>query len=413
MERSKSQRLPVRVFNRTNRLLERLGRTPRAFDADELMDAARRAAGLDDFGRPEFERGLRVLVDAYEDEAPLNPFGRWMVRQELLGILSSRLAVVDGWKRDPNVLKADVERPIFILGLPRTGTSALQDLLMQDPNNQGLDYWLAAAPGPRPPVERVKSDPRHKRAVQGLGLTYYLDPSLRAIHNMTPDGPDECRHLLQETFCDDTFDSNATIPSYTAWYARVDMHPAYEHHRDVLKLIQSTCPERRWVLKYPAHMTHLHILLEIYPDACIVQTHRDPARVLPSLCSLVRGWRGIYEDEVDARAIGRWQLDMWVARMEHALEVREKANPARFFDIPYRELLDDPVRAVQRMNEYFGFEFSEEAERRLRAWHADHPQGKFGGHHYSAEEFGLSHDELRERFSTYNDHFDVPEEAPV
>ncbi len=413
MERSKTQRLPVRVFNRANLLLEQLGRRPRGFDADDLMESARTSTGLDDFGRPEFERGLRLLVDTYRGEARLNPFGRWMVRQELLGILSSRLSVVAAWKRQPEVLKSEVRRPLFILGLPRTGTSAIHDLIVQAPNVQGLDYWLAAAPGPRPPAEAVPSDPRYKRAVQGLRLTYYLDPGLRAIHNMTPDGPDECRHLLQETFTDDTFDSNATIPSYTEWYARVDMRPSYEHHRDVLKLIQSTCPERTWALKYPAHMTHLHILLEIYPDACIVQTHRDPARVLPSLCSLVRGWRGIYEDQVDARAIGRWQLDMWAARMEHALSVRKRTDPARFFDIHFREVLGNPVGTIKRMHEHFGVEFDGATERRLHAWHEDHPSGRFGGHHYSVEEFGLSHGEMSERFRTYTDHFDVPQEVPV
>ncbi len=413
MPRSKSQRLPVRVFNQANRLLRHLGRTPERFDADALMDAASGATGLDDFGRPGFERGLRVLVETYESEANLNPFGRWMVRQELLGILSSRLAVVDAWKRDPRVLEAEIERPIFVLGLPRTGTTALHDLLARDPNTQALDYWLAAAPGPRPPPDQVKGDPRYKRAAQGLRLTYYLDPGLRAIHNLTPDGPDECRHLLQESFTDDTFDSNATIPSYTGWYAQTDMRPSYEHHRDVLKLIQSTCGERHWALKYPAHMTHLHVLLEIYPDACIVQTHRDPARVLPSLCSLVSGWRGIYEDEIDPEAIGRWQLDMWVERMEHALAVREKANPAQFFDIHFREMIEDPVAVVKRMNQHFGFPFDEPAERRLRAWHAEHPQGKLGGHRYRAEDFGLSYGEMGERFKAYRDHFDVPTEAAV
>ncbi len=413
MARSKSQRLPVRLFNRTRRTLERLGVETRRFEADALLEAASKATGLEDFGDPRFERGLRVLVGAYESEARLNPFGRWMVGQELLGILCGRLGVVAGWKRRPEALQAPVERPIFVLGLPRTGTTALHDLLARDPNVQALDYWLAAAPGPRPPAAEVASDPRYKRAAQGLRLTYYLDPGLRAIHNLTPDGPDECRHLLQESFTDDTFDSNATIPSYTAWYAETDMRPSYEHHRDVLKLVQSTCPERHWALKYPAHMQHLQVLLEVYPDACIVQTHRDPARVLPSLCSLVAGWRGIYEDEVDALAIGRWQLDMWARRMEHALEVRQRSDPARFFDIHFRELLDDPIDAVRRMNDHFGFSFGEPAAEQLRRWHADHPQGKFGGHRYRAEAFGLSQGEMAERFKRYTDHFQVPAEAPV
>ena len=412
MPRSQTQRLPVRLFNHARRLFERLGARARPFDADALMEAARAATGTSDFGAPGFETGLRVLVDAYENEARLNPFGRWMVGQELLGILSSRLGVVEGWKQRPESLRSQLDRPLFVLGLPRTGTTALHDLLARDPAVQALDYWLAAAPGPRPPAEQASSDPRYKRAAQGLRLTYYLDPGLRAIHNLTPDGPDECRHLLQESFTDDTFDSNATIPSYTAWYSKTDMRASYEHHRDVLKLVQSTCPERRWALKYPSHMTHLQVLLEVYPDACIVQTHRDPARVLPSLCSLVTGWRGIYEDELDAHAIGRWQLEMWASRMEHALEVRKRARPEQFFDVHFREMLEDPVGAVQRMNEHFGFPFSRESAERLRRWHDEHPRGQFGGHEYTAEQFGLSHGEMAERFKLYTDHFDVPSEAP-
>lgn len=411
MQRSKSQRVPVRLFNGVSRLGAAVGRKPQPFSDEALIEAACKATGLDDFGSDHFRAGLRVLVDAYNREARLNPFGRMMVGQELTGILKSRLGVVDGWKHNPACLEAPIKRPIFVLGLPRTGTTALHDLLAQDPENQALDYWLAAAPGPRPAAEAVKTDPRYKQAVQFLRITYYLDPSLRAIHNLTPDGPDECRHLLQESFTDDTFDSNASIPSYTGWYAEQDMRPSYAHHRDVLKLIQSTCPERRWALKYPAHMRHLEILLETYPDACIVQTHRDPARVLPSLCSLVTNWRGIYEDELDPATIGQWQLDMWASRMEHAMEVRAKHDPAQFFDIQFREVVDDPVGTARRMYAHFGFELAPRSERCMRAWHDAHPQGQHGGHRYAADDYGLSHEAMADRFRRYTDHFQVPAEA--
>ena len=213
MQRSKSQRVPVRVFNGVNRLVAALGRRPQPFSDAALIEAACKASGLDDFGSDDFRQGLRVLVDAYNSEARLNPFGRMLVGQELGGILKSRLSVVDGWKRNPACLDAPIRRPIFVLGLPRTGTTALHDLLARDPDNQALDYWLAAAPGPRPAADATQSDPRYKQAGQFLRITYYLDPSLRAIHNLTPDGPDECRHLLQESFTDDTFDSNASIPA--------------------------------------------------------------------------------------------------------------------------------------------------------------------------------------------------------
>jgi hypothetical protein len=411
MSGAHSQRLPVRLFNRAARTLAAFGVRPAPFSVDSLLERARKASGgLDDLGDPSCLDGLRVLVDAYERESNLNPFGRMMIRGELSGILASRLSVVAAWKRDPAVLRGRIERPIFVLGLPRTGTTALHDLIAQDPANQALDYWLASAPGPRPPAEAVASDPRFARAKQFLRITYYLDPSLRAIHNLTPEGPDECRHLLQESFTDDTFDSNATIPSYTAWYASRDMRASYAHHRDVLKLVQSSCPERRWVLKYPAHMAHLHVLLETYPDAHIVFTHRDPAQVLPSLCSLVGNWRGIYEDDVDRRALGSWQLEMWAKRLQHAIDVRRGSDPARFYDLHFRDLLGDPVATVKRMYAHFGIELSPEREARLRAWQRDHPRGQFGEHRYRADEYGLSKPRIWDRFAGYLQHFGIERE---
>lgn len=414
LERSKKQRLPVRLFNGAHRILHRLGRQLPSFARAEasLLEAARKATGLDDFGDAGFLSGLRVLLEAYDQEARLSPFGRMMVSQELAGILRNRLSVEQGWKREPGALEAPVRRPIFILGLPRSGTTALHHLLAQDPENQVLEYWLAAAPGPRPPREEWKRDPRYKHAVSGLRTMYYLDPSLKAIHLMTAEGPEECRHLFLQSFLDHTFDHNATIPSYTKWFEAQDMRPAYARHRDILKLIQSPGPERRWVLKYPAHLRNLRVLLEIYPDACIVQTHRDPTRVLPSICSLVAGWRGLYEEAMDSHALARWQLDFLGEMMEEAMRVRESAEPAQFFDLHFRELVRDPVAALQRMYAHFGFELSTESRRRMRAWHERNPQGKHGGHPYTTEQFGLSHGEMSERFRRYTERFEIPSEAP-
>ena len=423
IERPPTPRLAVRLFNGAHRLSRALGRKPPRFVESEesLLEAARRATRLDDFGDDAFRSHLRVLLRAYDEEAHLTPFGRMMVMQELSGILKSRLSVQQAWTQNPGILQAAIRRPIFILGLPRTGTTALHFLLGQDPNNQVLEYWLAAAPGPRPPTSEWEKDPRYTAAVRGLKMMYYLDPSLKAIHLMTADGPDECRHLFLQSFLDDTFDSNATIPSYTKWYAQQDMHPTYARHRDILKLIQAARPQapqpqapqpgRRWVLKYPAHMRNLRVLLDTYPDACIVQTHRDPARVLPSICSLVAGWRGLYEGAVDRRAIGQWQLDMWSSMVHTAMTVREASNPAQFFDFSFQELVTDPIAAIKRMYGHFGFDFTAEADRRMQGWHTDNPQGKHGGHHYVAADFGLSEEEIGECFAPYMRHFRVAKES--
>lgn len=407
-------RLAVRLYNAAQRLAERSGRRPSGFAESEaaLLDAARGQTGLTEFGSGSWREGLRVLLECYDREARLTPFGRMLVRRELLGVLCARLLVEEGWRRNPGCLDAGIERPIFVLGLPRTGTTALHFLLAQDPRNQVLEFWLAAAPGPRPPPESWQADPRHRAAARALRTMYWLDPALKAIHEMTVDGPEECRHLLQQSFTDDTFDSNATIPSYTKWFAAQDPRPAYARHRDVLKLVGSPTPERHWVLKYPAHLRNLDVVLETYPDACFVQTHRDPARVLPSLCSLVTGWRGLYEGSVDPAAVARWQLEMWAGIMERGIEKRRAAPEDRFFDLHLQEIAGDPVGAVRRLYAHFGRELDETAGRRMRAWLVRNPPDRHGGHRTDAERFGLGEDEVAERFAAYRERFGI-EREPV
>ena len=379
---------------------------------EEMLAAARAATGLDDFGAGAWRQHFRVLLRAYDEESRLSDAGRQMVQGEVGAALAARLSCEAAWKRDPAILRQPIRRPLFILGLPRSGTTALHWLLAQDPANQVLEYWLAGAPRPRPPRASWEAEPAYQAAIEVLKWVYETDPGLKAIHLMEADGPEECRHLFVQSFLDHTFDSNATIPGYTKYFEAQDMRPAYERHRDVLKLVGSTSPERRWVLKYPAHMRELHVLLDVYPDACVVQTHRNPARVLPSICSLVTGWRSLYEGSADARAIGRWQLEMYAQMIDHAMDVRERHDPRQFHDFSFAELVADPIAAIGRMYERFGCELSAEAERRMRAWLAANPQGKHGGHAYTLAEFGLDEGEIAERFARYTARFEVaPEPA--
>lgn len=403
----------VRLYDGAQRALAALGRRPAAFLASEpaLLDAARKAVGEGDGGDPGFREGLRVLLRAYDEEARLAPFGRLMVRGELTSVLANRMRVEKAWRERPELRGLPVRRPLFVLGLPRSGTTALHFLLAQDPANQVLEYWLAAAPGPRPPRESWAGDARFKAAQRALRLTYTLDPALKSIHWMTADGPDECRHLLMQSFVDHTFDSNASIPSYTKWFEAQDMRPAYRRHRDVLRLIGSPTPERRWVLKYPAHLRNLRALLEVYPDACIVQTHRDPANVLPSICSLVAGWRSLYEGDVDLRAVGRQQLELYAGMIRSGLEARASAPGRQFFDLDFREVLADPIEALRRCYAHFDLELTPAAERAMRDYHAANPQGRHGEHRYHASDYGLDPEEVDERFAGYVERFGVPREG--
>ena len=378
---------------------------------DALLAAARQATGLDDFGGGAWRTHFRTLLQCYDAESKLTEAGLGMVQGEITGALCARLACEAAWKRDPAVLRQEIRRPLFVLGLPRSGTTALHWLLAQDPANQVLEYWIAGAPRPRPPRATWEAEPAFQTSVEVLKWIYETDPGLKAIHLMEADGPEECRHLFVQSFLDHTFDSNATIPSYTKYFEAQDMRDAYARHRDVLKLVGSTSPDRRWVLKYPAHMRELAVLLATYPDACIVQTHRDPVKVLPSICSLVTGWRSLYEGSADAKQIGAWQIELYASMLEKAMDVRAKADPAQFFDLDFRELVADPVAAIGRMYAHFGTDLSADAERRMRAWHEENPQHKHGGHKYTLAQFGLVEGEIRERFGRYAERFGVVAEA--
>jgi hypothetical protein len=444
---SHDQRLPIRLLNGAMRLAEKLGRRTPGFaeSLDSLRaEAVAAATGITgtpndarvadaDFGPDDFNEPLALLARAYDEESKLNPFGRMMIHAQLTGVLRARLETEAALNARPELRERPVERPIFVLGLPRTGTTALHHILQQDPANQVLEYWLAASPMPRPPRASWPDNPRYKEAAKGLSTMYWLDPSLKAIHLLTADGAEECRHLLQQTFRDDTFECNSTLPSYSAWYAACDMVPAYRRHRDVLRVIDSgndvggsspvgnanasepttgttvpsDAPARRWVLKYPAHLRHLEALLEVYPDACIVQTHRDPARVLPSLCSLVAGWRGIYEDDPDRPAIARWLLELWASTMEQAMEVRLRLGSERFFDLAFEDIVADPLAAVRRTYAHFGLAAGEQAEDSIARFARENPRGKHGEHRYSAADFGLTETMMHDRFAGYLEHFEI------
>jgi hypothetical protein len=242
---------------------------------------------------------------------------------------------------------------------------------------------------------------------------YAADPSLKSIHLMMADGPEECRHFLAQSFTDDFFEVNATVPSYTAWYEAKHLKASYLRHRRLLQLVGSTSPERPWVLKYPVHMKNLAALLEVYPDACIVQTHRDPSRVLSSYVSLIAGFRAIYEDDIDREAIAREQLDVWAAGADAAIEVRRRHDPSRFYDLHFRDFTADPIGSVRRIYRHFGRDLSGESERRLAAWEAEHRRGSHGSHEHSLAGVALGRAATLDRFARYMDYFGIePEDGP-
>ncbi|MCP5068714.1 MAG: sulfotransferase [bacterium] len=378
-----------------------------------LHEEAVGAAGYDDFGDPSYLEGLRVLLDAYDREARFSELGRDMARATVVETLRKRLVAERAWRDQPELLDHEIERPIVICGLVRTGSTALHYLMGRDPELQALEYWLAANPEPRPPRDTWEGRAEFQASAQEIGFMYQTDPSLKSIHFMRADLPEECRHLLAQNFTDDGFEVNAHVPSYTKWYANVDMRPTYRRHKKLIQWIGSNEPGRPWLFKYPVHMRYLDAFLDVYPDACIVQTHRDPLSVMPSYISLITGFRKFYEDDFDKAAVARQELDLWAEGAERAIAFRKTRDPAQFYDLHFADFMADPIEAVKNIYTHFGRELSEPGERALRAWQEDNRQGKHGKHDYPKFDIGVSEQEILDRFAAYMDHHGMkPEQTP-
>ncbi|MFP6641048.1 MAG: sulfotransferase [Myxococcota bacterium] len=388
---------------------------PESFSQSEeaLHAEAVRLAGSDDFGPPSYLEPLRLLLAAYDEEARFNAYGAEVARQMMLGTLVKRLRSQAQLRGQPAFLDREVSRPLVICGLVRTGSTALHYLMGQDPEVQALPYWLGAQPQSRPPRSDWENHADFDRAGAEIEAMYEADPSLRSIHFMRPDLPEECRQLMIQEFTDDGLEVNNHVPSYSAWYQKADMKPTYERHRDLIRLIGSSEPaDKTWLLKYPVHMRFLDTFLAVYPDACIIQTHRDPAAVFSSYVSLIAGFRALVEDPIDRADIARRQLELWASAADRAIEIRKRHDPNQFYDLHFADFMSDPVEAVRRIKTHFGYDLSEPGERALQGWQADNPQHKHGRHVYSraAEDVGLSEDEIWDRFAHYMDHYGLERE---
>jgi len=373
---------------------------------DDLHETAQAATGLSDFGGDEYVEPLTRLLQAYDRTASFDEGGRSGTLQLLTATLSGRLlAEAQLQQLPPAHDAAGLARPIFLVGLPRTGTTALHRLLCQDPAHQGLEYWLGSMPQPRPPRASWDENPAYRAVADGLSQLYAANPRLRAIHEMAADQPDECRLLLMQSFANVTFQSNATIPDYAQWLFGADFSAVYARYRRNLSLIGSNEPERRWVLKDPSHLWATDALLQAFPDACIVQTHRDPVELIPSVASLVFEAKRLSEPDCEPAAVGREQLAQWQAVWEKTLAVRQQADPAHFIDIHFTDLRNDPMGCIERIYDHFGLTLSATACQRMHQWVESSRVAGPAAHRYTPEGFGLTAQGIRDSFAHYRETF--------
>jgi hypothetical protein len=380
-------------------------------DEASLLSQVCRTTGLDDFGDDGWREPFAVLVKALEEEAQLTLMGRLMARNDIILWLSTRLRVTDTLKRHPEILEEEIVAPMFIVGLPRSGTSILFELLAQDPDVGVPLMWEALQPCPPPETASYHSDPRIQVADRLFTQWGRVAPEFNSMHEMRGDIPAECGLLIAATFISDHNASLHQTPSYSAWCAQADFLPVYEYHRTILKILQWKNPRKRWLLKAPEHQVHLDTLLQVYPDARIVQTHRDPIKCMASTTSLMGTLYYMRSDQAfNAEMFENIIMGEATAnRLEHVIEQREQGvvPAANIADSRYQDLMDDPIGCMGSIYGHFGMTLGEEARARMMEYLASKPKGKFGKHDYRVDE---ARSKERALFRRYQELYDVPDE---
>ena len=354
---------------------------------EDLEASATRLTGLDDFGDDDWREGMKTLLSAYGHEAALTPTGSKVSRALLRAALVSRLLSEAGWKQFPEHAEVPIARPVFVTGLPRTGTTALHRLLTADPAHQGLELWLTEAPQPRPPRASWESNPVYALLQAGYQQHHATNPEFMGVHYTAADQVEECWRLLRQSMMSVSFECLAHLPSYSRWLSERDWAGAYRRHRRNLQLIGRYDRDRRWVLKNPSHLFALDALLAAYPDAVVVQTHRAPRIAIASVCSLnaqaCEGWSELFRGEV----LGRAQLSLWSRGLRRFAAERDRHDPAHFIDVDYDDFVADPMRTVEAIYDRLGTPLTAGARAAMTSLQAD---GRRPAHRYDLADFGLT-----------------------
>ncbi|HEV7730700.1 MAG TPA: sulfotransferase [Candidatus Binatia bacterium] len=396
----------TRVLNKSGRAIERTGVSLVRLEAPSLIDEARRKARLDDFDEDGFREAFTRIIESFEHESGLSLLGRIAARQDLVRLLTSRLQLVDDRRRHPDIAAEPVRRPLFVTGLPRTGTTLLHGLLAQDPANRAPLHWESAFPSP-PERTRSRVQQRIDLAARQLRWFHRLNPDIRRMHAIGAKLPEECLMITSHSFLSYQFQTSHHVPSYQAWLESHDLLACYDWHRRFLQHLQWRGRGERWVLKAPAHLFGLPALFATYPDAGVVFTHRDPTEVAASLASLTTVLRRTFSDEVDPRAVGAEMTDRWARGIYKALSDRDGGcgRSEQFLDVRYADLVRDPMGTVRHLYAHYDMPFTDVAEDRMRRFLAANPKDKNGQHDYTLGDFGLDVDAERVRYRQYAERF--------
>lgn len=391
-----SHPFPIRALNRLGRLIP----SDRTLSADAIWAQARKGALADLEPTPEAAEALEALVDSLSANVRMNPVGYASAKDDTVRLARTHLRIHRALGETPNVALVELPPPIFIVGWPRTGSTFLHQLLASDPTSRTIPYWESFDPVPPP---AGKPDTRIQKLEKMLGLLGRIEPRYNAIHPMTAEATEECVALFMNEFRTLQFDFQYQVPEYARWLIAQDAHIAYELYRRQLQLIQLHRPTGlRQVLKDPTHLVHLETLIDCFPEAKFVFTHRDPAFSMSSMCSLTCYTRALFTDDVDPAAVGSELMSgYWPTALERARKIRASLPPDRAVDVRHPDLSRDPVGTGAEIYRALGIEFSAEARAQMTAFVERQEKEHTGRHEHALEGFGLTRAAVRDRFAEY------------
>ncbi|MBV1688928.1 sulfotransferase [Novosphingobium sp. G106] len=379
--------------------------------ADAMINDAELSTGLSDWGGDEFRHPFTVLVESAEREADLTEIGRQRLRSWLMLRLEQRLKMVEDRKRRPEIAAQNIEKPVFLFGFPRAGTTFLHTMLSLDPRNVSPAYWQLNLPSPPPNDPTIDHSESTRRMQENLEFQGWTRPEIAAAHFHAADLPEEDFLAFEYSFVSTGFMGFLFVPTYIEQIAAGgDFSQAYKWHRKFLQALQIGAEGRRWMLKAPEHSLHVDTLVAEYPDALLVQHHRDPSKVMASVFSILTEGRRNYCGNVEniGQQEARMFMQMYATGITHAAKARKnEVLNTKFLDMHFRDLERDPVVSVRRVYDHAGISFTREAERQVNEYVSQNRKGKHGKHRYQLSDYGLSQAEVHEAFAEYIDHFGV------
>ncbi len=393
-----------RVCNGFLMAFEQVRRAGRRPNVSMLLSIAERQTGLNDFGDHQFLQSMAFLLESVEQEAKLNALGRCIFFEHVVQLLRNRLYLELDWKLNPSGSLRRIPKPVFITGLPRTGTTLLHALLAQDTEIFAAPLtWEVIYPS----AAQGDDHRRIRRTERQLRWFELLVPGLKAIHPVAAELPQECVAIMSHCFMSEEFDTMFDLPGYESWLEEQDQHQVYSFHKRFLQHLRPDRDERRFVLKAPAHLRSIEAILHVYPDAHIVHTYRDPIEVLPSLSNLIVTLKGAFSYNINPYEVGPSAVDYCVRNLRKFFASTERLPSTLWTDVAYLDLVRNPMDVVRRIYARLGEHLTPEAEAKMERFLAYKPQGKYGSHVYSLADFGFQSEAIEEQFRFYTERFDL------